>query len=82
MKTITTELETLKDCWRLIDNGHEMPDDIADQPIEIVRKSVHWLRKGVYPVIPKTPIVVPVPTDESMVEWDSSDESRLNAYGS
>ena len=75
------ELETLKECWLLID-GNEMPDDIAVQPIELVRKSVHWLRQGVYPVIPKTPVVIPVSADDSMLEWDSSDEGRLNAYGS
>jgi len=47
-----------------------------------VRKSVHWLRQGVYPVIPKTPVVIPVSADDSMLDWDSSDEGRLNAYGS
>ena len=37
-----SELETLKECWLLID-GNEMPQEIAEQPIEIVRKAVHWL---------------------------------------
>jgi hypothetical protein len=36
-----SEIETLKECWLLID-GNEMPQDIAEQPIEIVRKAVHW----------------------------------------
>jgi hypothetical protein len=75
-----SELETLQECWLLID-GNEMPDEIANQPIELVRKSIHWLRHGVYPVIPKTPVAVPVSADESMAEWDSTDEGRLNAYG-
>jgi hypothetical protein len=76
-----SELETLKECWLLID-GNEMPDDIANQPIEIVRKSIHWLRQGVYPVIAKTPVVVPVSADESMAEWDGQDDKLLNSYGS
>ena len=75
------ELETLKECWRLID-GNEMPDDIAEQPIELVRKSIHWLRQGVYPVIPKTPVRVPVSADDSLAEWDGQDDKLLNSYGS
>jgi hypothetical protein len=75
------EIETLKECWLLID-GSPMPDDIASQPIELVRKSIHWLRQGVYPVIPKAAVVVPVSADDSLAEWDSSDNKHLNAYGS
>lgn len=76
-----SELETLKECWLLID-GNEMPDDIASQPIEIVRKAVHWRRQCIVVCIPKTPVIVRVSADDSMAEWDSSDESKLNAYGS
>jgi hypothetical protein len=76
-----TEISTLKEVWLLID-GNEMPDDIASHPIEIVRKSIHWLRQGVYPVIPKTPVVIPVSADESMAEWDGQDDKLLNSYGS
>ena len=77
-----SELQTLQSEWLRID-GAEMPDDIADNPIEIVRKAVHWRRQGVVGIIPKTPVSVPVSADESqsIIEWDSSDESKLNAYG-
>ena len=74
------ELETLKECWLLID-GNEMPDDIAEQPIEIVRKAVRWLRQGIVVMIPKTPVIVPVSADESLQDWDSADDKHLNAYG-
>lgn len=76
-----SELQTLRECWLLID-GNEMPDDIAEQPIEIVRKAVHWRRQGIVVMIPKMPVVVSVSADDSLAEWDSSDEGKLNAYGS
>ncbi len=75
------ELNELKAEWMQI-TGEPMPDDTASQPIEIVRKAVHWRRQGVVGIIPKAAVIVPVSVDDSMVEWDSSDEGRLNAYGS
>ena len=59
-----------------------MPDDIADNPIEIVRKAVHWRRQGVFPAITKPPFVVPLLADDSLAEWDVQDDGHLNAYGS
>jgi len=75
------ELETLKECWLLID-GNEMPDDLTEQPIEFIRKAVRWRRENILYVIPKTPVSVPVSADDSLAEWDSSDDKHLNAYGS
>jgi hypothetical protein len=65
------ELCTLKARWRSINNS-EMPDDIASQPIEIVRKAVEWSRRGVVPVIPKQSVAVVCETspDDSIQPWD------------
>jgi hypothetical protein len=76
-----SELETLKQCWLLID-GNEMPQDIAEQPIEIVRKAVRWRRRGIVATIPKAPVSVPVAADDSLAEWDTQDDGHLNSYGS
>jgi hypothetical protein len=76
-----SELETLKECWLVID-GNEMPQDIAEQPIEIVRKAVHWRRRGIVATIPKAPVSVPVTADDSLAEWDTQDDGHLNSYGS
>ena len=78
---MSSELQTLKECWLLI-AGYEMPDEIAIQPIEIVRKAVRWLRQGIVVVIPKTPVSVPVTADDSLAEWDTQDDGHLNSYGS
>ncbi len=75
------ELNELKAEWMQI-TGEPMPDDTASQPIEIVRKAVHWMRQGVVGVIPKTPVSVPVTADDSMAEWDTQDDGHLNSYGS
>lgn len=74
------ELETLQAEWLRID-GNEMPDDTASQPIEIVRKAVHWRRQGVVGVIPKSAVIVPASADDSIQEWDGQDDKHLNAYG-
>ena len=58
-----------------------MPDDLADQPIEFVRRAVDWRRQNILYAIPKTPVSVPVSADESLAEWDSADDKHLNAYG-
>jgi hypothetical protein len=65
------ELLTLKARWRRI-NESEMPDDIASQPIELVRKAVEWSRRGIVPVIPKQALAVVGETspDESLQPWD------------
>jgi hypothetical protein len=78
---MSNELKSLQMEWLRID-GNQMPDDTASQPIEIVRKAVHWRRQGIVGVIPKTPVAAPESADDSMVEWDSSDDKHLNAYGS
>jgi hypothetical protein len=74
------ELDTLKDVWRLVDDGNEMPDDIASQPIEIVRKAVHWRRQGIVCVIAKDAVGATV-ADDSISDWDRQDDKNGNAYG-
>lgn len=68
---MSQELSTLKARWRRI-NESEMPDDIASQPIELVRKAVDWSRRGIVPVIPKQALAVVGETspDESLQPWD------------
>jgi hypothetical protein len=77
------ELETLKDVWRLIDNGNEMPDDIASQPIELVRKAVHWRRQGIVCVIENDGVhhVAADDVTDSLADWDRQDCKNGNAYG-
>lgn len=65
------ELERLKSAYsRAL--GHPMPEDIASQPIEIVRKAVEWSRRGIVPVIPKQSLAVVCETspDDSIQPWD------------
>ena len=65
------ELDRLKSayCRNL---GQPMPDDIASQPIELVRKAVNWSRRGIVPVIPKQALAVvgETATDDSIQPWD------------
>jgi methyl coenzyme M reductase subunit D len=75
------ELETLKDVWRLIDNGNEMPDDIASQPIELVRKAVHWLRQGIVVAVAKEPTEIVAKAADVIADWDRQDDKNSNAYG-
>ena len=77
---MSSELQTLQSEWLRID-GAAMPDDLADQPIEFVRKAVDWRRQNILYAIPKAAVVVPVSEDDSLEEWDSQDDKHLNAYG-
>lgn len=56
--------------------GHPMPDDIASQPIELVRKAVEWSRRGIVPVVPKQPSTAVCGTlsDDFIQPWDSHKE--------
>ena len=65
------ELDRLKSAYRR-NLGQPMPDDIASQPIELVRKAVEWSRRGIVPVIPKQALAVAGETslDESLQPWD------------
>jgi hypothetical protein len=78
---MSNELKSLQMEWLRID-GNQMPDDTASQPIEIVRKAVHWRRQGIVGVIPKAAVIVPVSANDSLAEWDGQDDKRLNSYGS
>jgi len=73
--------DSLKARWRQL-TGEEMPDDIAGLPTPQMKRAVELTEAGMVVCIPKTPVVIPVSADDSMLEWDSSDEGRLNAYGS
>lgn len=75
------ELETLKEQWLEAD-GNPMPEDIASQPLEMVRKAVRWRKAGITvavgkPVEPTTEVV-----EESLMDWDRQDMKNGNAYGS
>ena len=74
-------LDSMKARWKQ-KTGEEMPDDIALLPIDRIRRAVELTEKGITVVVPKA--VEPVAADDgdSMMEWDSSDEKHLNAYGS
>lgn len=65
------ELDRLKSAYRR-NLGQPMPDDIASQPIELVRKAVEWSRRGIVPVIPKQALAVvgDLSPDESLQPWD------------
>ena len=73
--------DSLKARWLQL-TGEEMPDDIAGLPVPQMKRAVELTEAGMVVCIPKTPVVIPVSENDSMLEWDSSDEGRLNAYGS
>lgn len=65
------ELDRLKSAYSR-NLGQPMPDDIASQPIELVRKAVEWSRRGIVPVIPKEQLCIAgdVSPDDSIQPWD------------
>jgi len=65
------ELDRLKSAYRR-NLGQPMPDDIASQPIELVRKAVDWSRRGIVPVIPKQALATVGQTspDDFIQPWD------------
>ena len=75
-----SELATLKAAWAKADNGNQMPADIADQPIELVRKAVKWMEQGIRPGITKPVVLSPV-GDGSLMDWDRQDDKAGSAYG-
>jgi len=65
----SVDLETLKEQWLEAD-GNPMPDNIASQPLEMVRKAVRWRKAGITVAVPKAVGVEVVEDLESMQEWD------------
>ena len=73
--------DSLKARWRQL-TGEEMPNDIAGLPVPQMKRAVELTEAGMVVFIPKTPVNVPESEDDSLAEWDSSDDKHLNAYGS
>ena len=66
-----SEIQTLRRRWSKADNGNPMPEDIASQPIELIRKAVNWREKGITVAVPKnTAPVAEVAEESSMMDWD------------
>jgi len=64
-----TELQKLHRRWRR-KTGEEMPEDIARQPIDMIRKAVKWCERGITIAIPKSVESMAEVTADSMMEWD------------
>lgn len=69
-----TEIQTLRRRWSKADDGNPMPEDIASQPIEIIRKAVRWREKGITVVIQKSVKPMAEVAADSMMQWDSHGE--------
>ena len=70
-----SEIQTLRRRWSKADNGNPMPEDIASQPIELIRKAVAWREKGIVVAVPKsTAPVAEVAEESSMMDWDKHGE--------
>lgn len=69
-----TEIQTLRRRWSKADDGNPMPEDIASQPIEIIRKAVKWREKGIIVVIPKAVEPMAEVAADSIMQWDSHGE--------
>lgn len=65
-----SEIQTLRRRWSKADNGNPMPEDIASQPIELIRKAVNWREKGITVAVPKNTAPVAEVVEESMMDWD------------
>ena len=65
-----TEIQTLRRRWSKADNGNPMPEDIARQPIDIIRKAVGWREKGITVAVPKNTAPAAEVAEESMMDWD------------
>lgn len=70
-----SEIQTLRRRWLKADNGNPMPEDIASQPIELIRKAVSWREKGITvvvvpPMFAKSVASEISDTDSSLSEWD------------
>ena len=69
-----TEIQTLRRRWSKADNGNPMPEDIAAQPIELIRKAVNWREKGITVAVPKNTAPVAEVAEDSMMQWDKHGE--------
>ena len=69
---MATEINELKNRWRE-KNQSEIPEWILKQPIELIRKAVHWSDKGIVAVMPQRRDVEK-PVDESLQLWDKHGE--------
>lgn len=70
-----SEIQTLRRRWSKADDGNPMPEDIAAQPIELIRKAVAWREKGIVVAVPKsTAPVAEVAEESSMMDWDKHGE--------
>ena len=65
-----TEIQTLRRRWSAADDGNQMPEDIARQPIDLIRKAVKWRERGITIAIPKSVEPVAEVAEESMMDWD------------
>ncbi len=74
--------KTLNTQWRELTGG-DIPEPIASMPDEDIERKLALLRtQGTQCFVPKAAVIVPASESESLMEWDSTDEGRLNAYGS
>ena len=70
-----SEIQTLKRRWSKADDGNPMPEDIASQPIELIRKAVGWREKGIVVAVPKSAVPMEeVAENSSMMDWDKHGE--------
>jgi len=69
-----TEIQTLRRRWSAADDGNLMPEDIARQPLDLIRKAVKWRERGITIAIPKSVEPMVEVTADSMMEWDKHGE--------
>lgn len=65
-----SEIQTLRRRWSKADDGNPMPEDIAAQPIELIRKAVAWREKGIVVAVPKSTAPVAEVAESSLRDWD------------
>ncbi len=65
-----SEIQTLRRRWSAADDGNPMPEDIARQPIDIIRKAVAWREKGIVVAVPKSVVPMEEVAESSLREWD------------
>jgi len=73
------DLETLKEQWLKAD-GSPMPDNIASQPLEMVRKAVRWRKAGITVAVGKHVEPTVEVAEDSLMDWDRQDDKNGNAY--
>ena len=74
------ELEELKERWQ-IKTGETMPDNIASQSLDLVRKAVKYCEAGFTVGIAHIFEPATEEVEESMMDWDRQDQKNGNAYG-